>query len=176
MTLVCVQFQSGDPDAPIVSAFGCPQDEEAHPHQGQIEDDDPRYLAYLAPPSEPLPDMAELIAAERYKREGGGITVDGSIIDTTRDGQALIAGAAVSAILDPAYRCNWKTVAGFVELNAPQLIAVATAVRAHVQACFDRELALLRAVEAGEYRDQMLTEGWPDYSPAVDPGEPDTPQ
>lgn len=174
MALIHVQFQSGDLDAPVVSVFGCPQDEEAHPHQGQIEDDDPRYLAYLAPPSEPLPDLAELIAAERYKREGVGITVEGSVIDTTRDGQALIAGAAVSAILDPAYRCNWKTAGGFIELGAPQLIAIATSVRAHVQACFDRELALLRAVEAGEYRDEMLVEGWPESGPPPTPGEPDT--
>lgn len=112
-----------------------------------------------------LPDYPALIAAERYKREGVGITVDGSIIDTTRDGQALIAGAAVSAILDPAYTCNWKTAAGFIELNAPQLVTIATAVRKHVQTCFDRELALLSAIEMGTYCDEMLTEGWPDSLP-----------
>lgn len=115
------------------------------------------------------PDYPALIASERYKREGVGITVEGSVIDTTRDGQALIAGAAVSAILDPNYTCNWKTAGGFVELNAPQLVTIATAVREHVQACFDRELALLRAIEAGTYSDDMLTEGWPDSLPPPDP-------
>lgn len=116
------------------------------------------------------PDYPTLIASERYKREGVGITVDGSVIDTTRDGQALIAGAAVSAILDPNYTCNWKTATGFVELNAPQLISIATAVREHVQACFDRELTLLRAIETGEYRDEILAEGWPDsISTAIEP-------
>ncbi|UVM37696.1 DUF4376 domain-containing protein [Pseudomonas sp. B21-017] len=119
---------------------------------------------------EVAPDYPAMIASERYKREGVGITVDGSVIDTTRDGQALIAGAAVSAILDPAYRCNWKTAAGFIELNAPQLIAIATAVREHVQACFDRELALLRAIETGSYSSDMLTEGWPD---SLTPPEPE---
>jgi hypothetical protein len=116
-----------------------------------------------------LPDYPAMIASERYKREGVGITVEGSVIDTTRDGQALIAGAAVSAILDPNYRCNWKTSAGFVELNASQLVTIATAVREHVQACFDRELALLRAIEAGEYSDDMLTQGWPDSLPPPEP-------
>lgn len=123
---------------------------------------------------EVAPDYPAMIASERYKREGVGITIDGSVIDTTRDGQALIAGAAVSAILDPAYRCNWKTSAGFVELNAPQLVTIATAVREHVQACFDRELALLRAIEAGSYSNDMLTEGWPDSlaPPEPEPAEP----
>lgn len=168
---IFVQFTDGDQLA-VRSVFGERQaDEEVWPNQGEVSSDDPRYLAYLAPPSEPLPDLAELIAAERYKREGVGITVDGSIIDTTRDGQALIAGAAVSAMLDPAYACNWKTAGGFVELNAVQLVAIATAVRAHVQACFDRELVLLRAIEAGEYRDEMLVEGWPDSPPLPEPVE-----
>lgn len=116
-------------------------------------------------------DLPAVVATERYKREGTGITVDSSIIDTTRAGQALIAGAAVSAMLDPAYACNWKTAGGFVELNAVQLVAIATAVRAHVQACFDRELVLLRAIEAGEYRDEMLAEGWPDSLPLPEPVE-----
>jgi hypothetical protein len=116
-----------------------------------------------------LPDYPALIADERYKREGVGITVEGSIIDTTRDGQALIAGAAVSAMLDPNYTCNWKTAAGFVQLNASQLVTIATAVRAHVQACFDRELTLLRAIEMGSYSDDMLTQGWPDSLPLPEP-------
>ncbi|QJI45583.1 DUF4376 domain-containing protein [Pseudomonas sp. ADAK2] len=110
-------------------------------------------------------DFAALIAAERYQREASGVVVDGSTIDTSRDGQALIAGAAVSAILDSSYKCSWKTAEGFVELDAPRIISIATAVRAHVQTCFDRELTLLRAVETGTYRDSMLTEGWPDSSP-----------
>lgn len=123
----------------------------------------------LAAGHSPAVDYPAVIAAERYKREGVGITVNGFEIQTTRDGQALIAGAAVSAILDPAYKCNWKTGGGFVELTAPQLIETATAVRAHVQACFDREMTLLSAVEAGEYRAEMLAEGWPDSPPLPDP-------
>jgi len=108
------------------------------------------------------PDLALLIANERYRREASSITVEGLVIETTRDSQALIASTGLSAVLDPDYRCNFKTVTGFVEIGSAQIIAIAKAVRAHVQACFDRELALLRAVEAGEYRDEMLTEGWPD--------------
>lgn len=111
------------------------------------------------------PDYAQLVAVERFRREATGVHVDGLQIETTRDSQALIASTGLSAVLDPEYRCNFKTVNGFVEIGSAQIIAIAKAVRAHVQACFDRELTLLRAIEAGEYRADMLSEGWPDSSP-----------
>lgn len=114
---------------------------------------------------EVLPDYAQLVALERYKREATGVQVDGLQIETTRDSQALIASTGLSAVLDPEYRCNFKTLTGFVEIGAAQIIEIAKAVRTHVQACFDRELSLLRAIEAGEYRDDMLSEGWPNSSP-----------
>ena len=109
-----------------------------------------------------LAELKVMIAGERYSREGGGIVVDGLAIETTRESQALIASTGLSAVLDAEYRCNFKTVTGFVEIGASQIITIAKAVRAHVQACFDRELALLRSLELGEYRDEMLAEGWPD--------------
>lgn len=118
----------------------------------------------------PVPDYAQLVAVERYKREATGVNVDGLQIETTRDSQALIASTGLSAVLDPEYRCNFKTVGGFVEIGSAQIITIAKAVRAHVQACFDRELTLLRAIEAGEYHDDMLSQGWPDSLPP-DPAE-----
>jgi hypothetical protein len=118
----------------------------------------------------PVPDYALLVALERYKREATGVTIDGLQIETTRDSQALIASTGLSAVFDPEYRCNFKTVTGFVEIGSAQIIAIAKAVRAHVQACFDRELTLLRAIEAGEFHDDMLSQGWPDSSPP-DPAE-----
>ena len=111
------------------------------------------------------PDLPLLIANERFRREASGITVDGLVIETTRDSQALIASTGLSAVLDPDYRCNFETAGGFVEIGAAQIITIAKAVRAHVQACFDRKFALLRAIEAGEYSDDMLSQGWPDSSP-----------
>jgi hypothetical protein len=112
-------------------------------------------------PEEP----ANAIAAERFMREASGVFVDGMNIETARDSQALIASTGLSAILDPEYRCNFKTLDGFVEIGAEQIITITKAVRAHVQACFDRELTLLRALEAGTYKPEMLSEGWPDSSP-----------
>lgn len=118
----------------------------------------------FAPEGVPVVSLDELkavVASERFEREGVGIVVDGVQIETTRDSQALIASTGLSAVLDPEYRCNFKTVGGFVEIGSAQIITIAKAVRAHVQACFDRELTVLRAIEAGEYHDDMLSQGWP---------------
>lgn len=106
-------------------------------------------------------EVAQQIAARRYDAETAGITVNGLQIDTGRDSQALITGATVQAMLDPASSLRWKTPAGFVDLTAEQIIGVATAARAHVQACFDREAELLEALAAGTFMPEMLGEGWP---------------
>ena len=103
------------------------------------------------------------IAAARYEAETAGVTVNGVLIDTGRDSQALITGAALAAMLDSEYSLNWKTESGFIHLSAPEIIAVAQAVRAHVQACFDREgelVALVDAAETAEDLDEIII-SWP---------------
>lgn len=112
------------------------------------------------------PNYPELFAKTRFFHETHGIAIEGLNIETSRDSQALIASTGLSAILDPEYRCNFKTLNGFVEIGAEQILAIAKAVRSHVQACFDRELDLLRALEARTYKDEMLAEGWP-LSPPI---------
>ncbi|MBI6949039.1 DUF4376 domain-containing protein [Pseudomonas koreensis] len=112
-----------------------------------------------------LKRQLDLIAQERFRREGSGIAVAGLIIDSSRDSQSLIAGMAVSAMLDPEYRCSYKSVAGFVDLTAQQILQIAQAVRSYVQACFDREKALSESARAGTLSSEMLTEGWPDSLP-----------
>jgi hypothetical protein len=106
-------------------------------------------------------DHAAQIAAMRYQHETAGITVNGVSIDTNRDSQALVTAAALSAVIDPAYVCVWKALNGPVKLTGAQLIDIATAVRAHVQASFDREFQLLAAVAEGTYTADMLDHGWP---------------
>lgn len=106
-------------------------------------------------------DLLAAIAAKRFTVETGGITVQGLAIDTSRDSQNLITGAALAADRDPAYSVKWKTAGGFVELSAAQLLALADAVRKHVQACFNREADLAKAVDEGTYQTAMLEQGWP---------------
>jgi hypothetical protein len=116
-----------------------------------------RELAESVPPM----DWPALIAERRYRAETAGITVEGDQVDTGRDSQSLITGAALQAILDAAYTCRWKTASGFVDLTAQQILALAAAVRNHVQACFDREAELLGEVEAGTFTADLLEKGWP---------------
>lgn len=111
-----------------------------------------------------IASLKALTAETRYNKETQGITVNGIAINTERDSQAMITGAALSAFLDNTYVCRWKTPSGFIELDATQLIAVSQAMRKYVQACFDRESELLEAIADNTYVDSMLNEGWPDAS------------
>lgn len=90
------------------------------------------------------------IAAARWAAETAGIDVNGFTVRTDRESQALITGAALKAMQDSTYSCRWKGVGGFVELTAPQILAIADAVRAHVQSCFDHESELVALVDAAE--------------------------
>lgn len=107
-------------------------------------------------------DHRAAVASRRYVAETAGITVEGMAIATDRASQALITGAAVAAMRDAAYSCQWKTAGGFVKLAAAQILAIDTAVRAHVQGCFDREAGLLTAIKDGNFTSAMLEQGWPD--------------
>ena len=106
-------------------------------------------------------DWMAQIAARRFQAETGGVIVEGIQINTDRDSQSLLTGAAFAATLDPGYHIKWKAATGFVDLSAQQIIGVASAVRAFVQSCFDRESELLGAVADGSITAQMLEEGWP---------------
>ena len=118
------------------------------------------FMGWSIIPAPPV-DWPALIAEQRYAHEISGIDVDGMRVDTDDRSKLLINGAALEAMIDPAYVRQWKTPAGFVELDAAQVQGVARAVRAHVQACFDREAELLAAVADGSITDQMLQQGWP---------------
>ena len=103
--------------------------------------------------------LAELASA-RYAQETGGLALNGMTIRTDRESQALITGAALKASTDESYVCRWKTVEGFVELTAAQIIAVADAVRDHVQASFDHEAELVALVDAAETVEELEAIVW----------------
>jgi len=116
-------------------------------------------------PDAPL-DWEAIIAARRWQIEVAGIAVEGLTIATDDRSKLLINGAALEALLDPDYVMQWKTPEGFVDLGADRVLAVARAVRAHVQACFDREAELLTLLAAGTFEAAMLDAGWPAEPPA----------
>lgn len=106
-------------------------------------------------------DMLQVIAARRYEAEVGGITLNGIHVATDDRSKLLISGAALEAVIDPDYTMQWKAGEGFVSLTGAQVIGLARAVRAHVQACFDREGALVAELESGTLTDAMIEQGWP---------------
>jgi hypothetical protein len=88
------------------------------------------------------------LAAYRYAKETGGITVSGSIIKTDRESQSLIAGAKIYSDLNPDVLIDWKAESGWVQINRAAILAISQAVAAHVQACFSREKVHSEAISA----------------------------
>lgn len=90
------------------------------------------------------------IASDRYNAEVGGMDFYGMKIATDRESVSLIQGAVLQTVFDTKYILQWKTALGFVTLTAEQLQALGTAVRVHVQACFDREAELNAQIDASK--------------------------
>lgn len=104
--------------------------------------------------------LRDQIAARRYEAMCAGISIAGMSVATDDVSQTRFAGAAVSAMLDPDYVVRWKTGDGsFRLLSGAEIIGIASAVRSHVQDCYDREADLLAALDAGEPIDPNA--GWP---------------
>ena len=100
------------------------------------------------------------IKERRDKAIEAGTTVNGITISTDDTSQQRITGAALAATVDPSTTVRWKLPDdSFVTLDSTQVIAIAQAVRTHIQACFDREAELLDALNAGQSYD--LDAGWP---------------
>ncbi|MEO1949300.1 DUF4376 domain-containing protein [Thioclava sp.] len=102
----------------------------------------------------------EQVRLRRDRAIATGIGVAGIPVPTDEKTQGRIMGAAVAAMLDPAYEVLWKADDGvFVRLSSAEVIGIASQVRAHVQACFDREAELRQAIAEDEAPNTEL--GWP---------------
>ncbi|WP_054312928.1 DUF4376 domain-containing protein [Mesorhizobium sp. 1M-11] len=100
----------------------------------------------------PIPLKVQLTAYaadKRWQVETGGITVGGATIDTSRESQAMITGAYAYSQANPTETISYKAASGWVSMDAATLAAIATAVGAHVQACFAAEAAMAAEIEAG---------------------------
>lgn len=109
---------------------------------------DPEIAA--SPEGAPI-DLPSYAAARRYQIETGGITSQtfGPLL-TDRDTRAIIGRTIqsidIGIVTAPV---NFKSPAGFVSLTREQLVAIATEIAAHVQACFDAEQAVLAGIGGG---------------------------
>jgi len=115
----------------------------------------------VEPVPEPAPDWMALIAARRWAAETGGIVLGGMPVDTDDRSKLLINGAALRASRDSSYVLHWKTVGGFIDLSADQVLIMADVVSDHVQACFTRESELQAAVVDGSISAEVIEQGWP---------------
>lgn len=100
------------------------------------------------------------IARKRWEEETGGITLNGTEIATDRESQGLLTGAVLKAKDDPAYSVRWKARNGWFSLDAATIIAIADAVRDHVQACFDKEEVLQNQVDAATTEAELEAVKW----------------
>lgn len=101
------------------------------------------------------------IAYKRWKEETGGLTLpDGIVVKTDRESQALLTAAVLKAQDDPSYVVNWKAKNGWFQIDAATLIAIADAVRAHVQACFDKEKQLQEQIDVAETEAELEAVVW----------------
>ena len=99
---------------------------------------------------EPAPvDLYAYAASKRFAVETGGTVLNGMQIMTDRASQSLITGAYNYVQANPDVLVKFKTAAGFVEVTATQITAIANAVGAHVQASFAAEGEINQQIIAG---------------------------
>ncbi len=121
----------------------------------------------------PIPTLEEVraakiaaLAAKRWEKETGGMIFNAMPLATDAVSQTKYIGAVVGAQMDPLSTMKWKLSNGtFVTLDATAIVAVAMAVRAHVQACFDNEADIKLLIEAADTVAEIdaidLDDGWP---------------
>ena len=106
------------------------------------------------------------LADYRWQRETGGMVFMGFPLATDGTSQTKYIGAAMAAQIDPALVIHWKCADGsFVSIDAAAILGIAQAVRAHVQACFDREAELAASINSQTTVPAIaavdITGGWP---------------
>lgn len=111
------------------------------------------------------------IAAYRYDKEVGGITLaNGMTVATDDRSKGLIAGARIDTMADPTILTNWKADTGWVQIDADTVAMISSAVAAHVRACFTVEkthcdfldtMAADPATTPADIEFYDITTGWP---------------
>lgn len=92
------------------------------------------------------------IAAERWRRQVGGVEVAGRMVDTTAGSRSEISLRRSAADRDPA---NWNKIWKFADgstgaIDAATIVAMDDAVTAHIDRCFEIEADLLARLDTGE--------------------------
>lgn len=109
-----------------------------------------------------ISDLANI----RWSKETGGTSYNGYALSTDPVSQTKYVGAVVGVQIDPTAVINWKMSDGsFIQLDASGVTSMAMTVRAHIQACFDKESELRTLIEAATSKEELeaidITVGWP---------------
>ncbi|MFK0163481.1 DUF4376 domain-containing protein [Rhizobium sp. NPDC090279] len=125
-------------------------------------------VASWSPEPDPV-DLYAYAASKRYAIETGGVELNGMRVMTDRASQSLITGAYNYVEANPDVFVKFKTAAGFVELTAAQMMAIANAVGAHVQASFAVEGEVNSLIIAGTITTTTEIDAfaWPSNTVAV---------
>jgi len=120
---------------------------------------------YLTPDTMSLDDIRRLkleeIATERYKYETSGVYFSGSMIDTTRESQAILSSAYISLKNGLITFVDWKDKSGnFVTLGLTEIEAISSAVSSHVQSAFTKEKTLTELVLAAQTKEEINDIKW----------------
>lgn len=100
-------------------------------------------------PTMPAVDLVAYAADARWRKEVGGIAVNGKIIDTSRESQNMIAGADALAQADPEEVVAYKTASGWIEVDAATIHEIALAVGRHVRGLFKLERQVAAEIDEG---------------------------
>jgi hypothetical protein len=118
--------------------------------------------ALRAPPPPPPVTVESLRAAltarlaeRRWEVEIAGTVFAGVPLATDDRSKLLITGAATRARADAGFVTRWKTPAGWVDLDAPTILAAYDAIFAHVNSCFAREAEHVAAITAAETIEEL---------------------
>ena len=106
------------------------------------------------------------LAALRYQKETGGITLAGVAVRTDRESQAQLNGAYVSLKEGLIPDTPWKAANGWMPLTFADIAPIAQAVAAHVRACFAAERAHAQAIaqlpdDVAALDGYDISTGWP---------------
>ena len=103
---------------------------------------------YIPKPSILRAQLAERIPQRRWEVETGGIEVGGLLVATNERAQGMVGRLAARASRDKKFTTRFKTAAGWMPVNAAQLIEIDNAVANHVNAAFLREEQLAAMLAA----------------------------
>jgi len=102
----------------------------------------------------------QLIASQRYEAEIAGLDIGNYVVATDRESQSLLAAAVLQTVFNDQYTVQWKMKDGFTTLDAKAIQVIATEVRKHVQACFDKEATLDYAIDQADTVAKVLKINW----------------